>query len=554
MGISQFPTSSGGASANYDFVVDMNDTTNNIANLGSQFAAGAYSIAMASGDTTYDVYLLDADGATVGYSKSGSIVATAGFESLCVLGVAADEVISFTYSGSVSNTASQGDAVGAGAYLVSISPADLPEQDDTATITGGNFSTAVEINFTSGTVSYPAKNIVRNNSTQLVTTRPDGLIASLNPWSLEAINPGIVVPSGSDANILADAVTGGSGIAWVTTSPLENGTALETYSVTLSATDPDGAVTYGITAGTVAGLSLNSVTGVLSGTPTAAGTATVVATDLGGNTASREFVVNFVAATGGVISIADGYTVHTFASSGDFVALATIPAAQFIALGGGGGGGSGSNNTQSGGGGGGGGLLSSIPDYRSGANSTALASIEITAGTHTVTIGGGGATTTTGGATILGALLNASGGGGGGNAGIDGKSGGAGGGGGSGPLGSGDQLGGAGTAGQGLGGGPGIAANYTDNRAGGGGGTYEASTNGNGGKGTHNYLDERGWGAGGASGLFGQPGGSSGTDQTTYAGVAEGGAGTATFGGGGAGNFNDTSAGGSGGSGQLLVR
>lgn len=556
MGISVFPAAASG-SQNFDFVVDMNDTTNNVIELGQQYAAGAYSIALSSGDTSYDVYFVDENGATVGYGNDGIIVADAGFETAVILGVSSTEVITFTFAGAVSNASSQGDEPGAGAYLVSISPFDLPDEDDTATVTGGNFGTAIEINFTSGTVTYPAKNIVRNNSTQLVVTRPDGLISSLNPWNVVAVNPGVPEPTGTNAHILSGTVIGGSGVAWVTTSPLATAFPGSAYSVTLEATDPDGAVTYAITAGTFPGLSLNSTTGVLSGTATGYGSATVTATDAGNNTADRDFEVPFEAATGGIISTVGNYIVHTFNASGDFVPLVSIGTAEYIILGGGGGGG---ERNASAGGGGGGGLLSSIATFSSGSASSALSPVSFSPGTATVTIGAGGATgANQGSSTILAGVGTAVGGGHGGYTGNSFSQAGAGGSGGGAAKGS--YTGGLGTTGQGQSGG---STNVND-RGGGGGGTFGtvALNTPTGGLGTHNFLDERGWGAGGGAGVnytnASLPGGgSSGNDQSNYAGNgggqnAPGSNGAANFGGGGGGA--STNVGGwNGGSGKVVIR
>lgn len=571
MGISVFPAAGGGESVVNDFVVDLNDTTNNTAALSRQYAAGAYSVSLASGDTSFDIYLIAEDGSLVGYSNENTIVASAGFDTVVVLGVVSSEVVSFTYTGSVTNADTSGQEVTAGAYLTSISPSDLPDADDTANVIGGNFSTAVEINFTSGTISLPAKNIVRTDSTALVVTRPDALYASENPWSLEAINPGVTPPTGSNAHILAGTVTGGSGVVWVTTSPITSGTAGAAYAGTLVATDADGAVTYSITAGTFPGLSLNSATGVLSGTPTGSGTATVRALDQGGNFADRDFAIGYVVATGGVMSTVGNYTVHTFNSSSDFVAFDTIANAEYLVLAGGGGGGDGSSAS---GGGGGGGLLSSITGFSSGSATSAITPVSISAGTVVVTVGAGGAGSsssgrgTQGSSSVLTGYATAIGGGGGGgdSSQQNGGSGGSGGG-----ARGGSYSGGSGTTGQGFSGG-----NATDNSyAAGGGGTYEAGESvtsngsGKGGKGTHNFLDQRGWGAGGGGGNStmnirgGDGGGSSGSNQTSYAGKGSDGnavggrtnatSGVANFGGGGGGDGGQSN-GGSGGSGKVIVR
>lgn len=579
MGISTFPAASGGGAVNNDFVVDLNDTTNNVIDLPRQYVSGSYNIALSSGDTSFDIYFLDENGDSVAYSNSASIVASAGFQTVVILGVATDEIITFTFAGAVADANSEGDEPGAGAYLTSISPSDLPTADDTATVIGGNFSTAVEIFFDSGTVTKAAKNITRTDSTALIVTRPDDFDPALDPWDVRAINPGVTPPTGSNAHILAGTVDAGAVPVFQTTSPLPQAQVNQVYAATVVATDADGSVTYSITAGSVpAGLSFNGATGVISGTPTAgAETFTVEALDDGGNSNTREFDLPVQLATGGSVTTDGNYTVHTFNSSSDFIALGALNAVEYIILAGGGGGGAGFGNG-TGGGGGGGGLLSSISGFSSGSASAALSSINISAGTYAVAVGAGGAggdqagPGASGTDTSFATVGTAIGGGGaaGQNTNTAASSGGSGGG-----DSANSNAAGAGTTGQGFSGG----LSNSGLLGGGGGGTSEQGkdSSGNlvgadGGKGTHNFLDQRGWGAGGGGGAAnqnndgGSGGGSTGNDQTNLAGDggtrantsgADGFPGVANFGGGGggvgidAGNFGD---GGAGGSGKVVIR
>ena len=486
MAISQFPASGGGATANNDFVVDINNTANNTAALGRQYISGAYSVSLSSGDTGFDVYLLDANAALVGYSNSSSVVASDGFETVVVLGVAATEVISFTFTGSVSDATTAGNQVAAGAYLASVSPTDLPNADDTTSITGGNFSDTVSITFSSGATELPAKNIVRTNSTSLVVTRPDGLTSALNPWSVTALNPGVAAPTGSGANILTNVVTGGVGVVWTTTSPLPSGQAGSAYAETLVATDADGAVTYSIVSGSFPGLSLNSATGVLSGTPTGSGSGTVRALDQGGNFADREFALPVQLATGGTVSTQGNFIVHTFTASGTLEVLAEIASLEYAVVAGGGGGGFGYGNSPgAGGGGGAGGYRTSVTGDVSGENSTAETNLaNVAAQSITITVGAGGnggvgyysSNAGSGGASSIGSLVSTvGGGGGGGSQRYGGSSGGSGGG--KSNSGNASTSGGSGTALQGF-------AGFEDNvnsgsSFGGGGGAGQLGQNGN---------------------------------------------------------------------------
>jgi len=555
MAISVFPAG-GGEFVTNDFVVDMNETTNNVIDLGRAYAAGAYDVSLASGDTSFDIYALDTDGNSVGYTNDATLVTSGEFTSVVILGVATDERITFAFSGASNDATSEGDATGAGAYLTSISPSDLPDIDDTANIVGGNFATDVEIYFESGTVSTQAKNVVRSDSTALVVTRPDVLDPALDPWDVKAINPGITPPTGSNAHILAGTVDAGASPVWTTTSPLTAGTLNQAYLATVVATDADAGQTvyYEITSGSLAtGLTFGTATGVISGTPTTTqDTFEITAFDGQGGSNPRSFDIPLAVATGGSVSTVGNYTVHTFNASDDFITYAELTDVEyFIVAGGGAGGGN------EGAGGGGGGLLSSISGFQSGSATSALSPITIPAGTAAVVVGAGGAGAVSddgapGSDSVLTGFATAIGGGGGAwvNGGAD-----SGGSGGGSSFGAGNA--GSGTSGQGFSGG------NTNNMTGGGGGAAAAgeSTNGSdggdGGAGLNNF-EGNGYAAGGGGGNSSNTGtrGEAGSDKAGAGGFSNngGGSGTANFGGGGGGTPKANAAGGSGGSGKVIVR
>lgn len=490
MGISTFPAPDTGGQTN-DFIVDKNGTTNTDFIFGRSFAAGGYSIAV-TGSTAYDIYLLDANGSSVGYSNGTSIVASSAFETASILGLGTADTVAFTYSGPSTNATTTGQATGAGAFLTSISPSDLPQIDDTAIVSGGNFASGVEISFVSGTVTKAAKNVVVGSSTALVVTRPDDLIEDLAPYDLKAINPGITAPS-SGVNVLSGTVTAGTDPSFVTTSPILGAGTGTAFSTAILVSDSEGTVVnWQITSGSLpTGLALATATGVISGTPTQAVVAsfTVQITDDGGNTNSA----NFTLPVGAYIQSASGSAVETdthfyyvFTSAGDVVignSAGAGSSVEYLVIAGGGasGGKVGTSDVRAGSGGGGaGGLLNG---FLTGASD----------GTASITVGAGGATSTgdggSGSNSTFGTFVTAFGGGGGGQAesgntgvssGNPGLPGGSGGGGASGNsvnAGETSGAGGAGTAGQGNAGGSAVNGQYG---GAGGGGAAVAGSNGNG--------------------------------------------------------------------------
>jgi len=562
MAISIFPSTAAEFVSN-NFVVDMNDTSNNSVTLENVKQAGTYNISIESGDNSFDIYLLDNDGALVAYTNSTTVAPTGLFQIVVVLGVADSEIISFSYAGNVNNPDGEGDQPGAAAYLESISPTDLPSIDDTATITGGNFGADTEITFESGATVLPAKSITVSSSTELLVTRPDGLIEDDAPYTVRAVTTGVPEPTGTNANLLVDEVTAGSDPTWVTTSPLNPAGVGSSFSQTLEATDSDGTVVdYSVTAGTITpGLSLNSSTGEISGTATTAGTATftVTATDDGGNTTDREFTQEAGSGVSGGSTFSSGGFEYNLFTSSDDITIFTETEIEYLVIAGGGGSGGATNPSQGGGGGGAGGLLSGT------------ATISPT--TSTITIGAGGAAATNGNNTIAPLFGTAIGGGLGNDVNQDGGDGGSGGG-----AGGGDNTGGTGTAGQGFDGGD-TSGGGSGSGGGGGGGATEAgqdgvnATPGDGGDGSNAFstwatavslVIDGGYFAGGGGGGVGNnvtPGGDAGLGGGASGGVRgqNGNPGIANSGG-GAGGSGSTEISGSdrvganGGSGVVIVR
>jgi len=540
MAISIFPPVSsggGGSSGGNGFSLLVGSSGNTTFTFDTDQPAGAYSLSSQLNDTTFDIYLVTSGNENAGYTNSGALEATADFNRVVLYGGTENDILNFEFKPSAS-PATKGDvADGAAPFLTSATPTTLASLDDTTTVTGGNFATDVEISFTGqDTVVVPAKSVVRSSSTELIVTRPDAFLPAQEPFSMTATNAGITNPS-VFVNKLTDYFDAGSGLVWVTTSPLEVFITDSAYSDTLEATDVDGgAITYAVTTGSLpTGLSLNSSTGVISGTPTSSSpeTFTVTATDAGGNSSPREFVL----------------AVPPF--DVDYLVIA--------------GGAGGANDV--GGGGGAGGYRTNAGTSGGGASSEAALAITLSTN-YTVTIGAGGG---------IGGVAGGASGTNGSNATfwtITSLGGGVGAVAGTGPAGSGGSGGGAarrrtdngsGETGQGFAGA--IGSYYTQDGSGGGGGgagqVGQANADGPsaGGNGVASTITgisvTRGGGGGGGGGLNASPrssGGSGGGGDGGASYYQAGLSGTVNTGGGGGGGGSNTGSGANGGSGIVILK
>lgn len=287
---------------------------------------------------------------------------------------------------------------------------------------------------------------------------------------------------------------------------------------------------------------------------------------------SWQLIKQSFAATGGSVTEAQGYRIHTFTSSGTFTVTKGQAEVEYVVVGGGGAGGA-----DDGGGGGAGGYRSSVNGEPSGGGASAENKLLVTQGSYTVTIGAGcpgvehpgNRTTSQGGDTTFGSITAAGGGMGGHTDGIGtgyiGSPGGSGGGNHQAPN---DAPAGSGTTGQGYAGGRGDGNLGSTVYAGGGGGAAEAgNTDGlcHGGDGVQTSITGTpthlaGGGGGGhrldsSSRPGGNGGGGNGSHLTT---ANTGSAGAANTGGGGGGGPGTGSAyerrGHPGGSGIVIIR
>ena len=167
-------------------------------------------------------------------------------------------------------TGTEFKAIDAPPVINSIDDGDIDSAgggNQTIVITGSNFSSSVTVLLVANSGSdITPSTVTRNSATQItITHAKSGFVNANEPYDVKVTNE-----NGLSA-ILADAITVDNEPVWQTSvgaisgSPFNEG---DTLNVTLSATDPEGdTVTYALQSGALpSGISLNSSTGVLSGT------------------------------------------------------------------------------------------------------------------------------------------------------------------------------------------------------------------------------------------------------------------------------------------------
>ena len=246
--------------------------------------------------------------------------------------------------------------------VTAISPlevANLADGNETFTITGTNFQSGATVKFigTDGTELSPSSTTI-NSSTSITAVIAKNLFDNTKePYDVRVLN------SSGLSSSLDNAVNVDNTLSWVTVSgTIANISTLSSGThATVSATDPDGdTVTYAETGGTVlttAGLTLNSSTGAISGTPSSTGTKTfTIRATANSKTADREFSI---------------VVVQAYSSS-------------YLVIAGGG-------SSMSYGGGGAGGYRNSFSTETSGRNSSTETPLTLQQGiVYTITVGGGG--------------------------------------------------------------------------------------------------------------------------------------------------------------------
>ena len=180
----------------------------------------------------------------------------------------------------------------------SVSPSDFSGASGTTfTITGVGYVTGAVVTFVgSDNTQFTASTTTFVSTTSLTAVTPAVFPLSKSPYGVT-----VTLPSGATTNRAA-LITAGSHPTWTTASgSLGSFAETSSVSVTITATDPDGgAITYSIVSGSLpSGITLNSTTGVISGTAPGETVDTTYsftarATDIASNTTDRAFSITIL--------------------------------------------------------------------------------------------------------------------------------------------------------------------------------------------------------------------------------------------------------------------
>lgn len=426
----------------------------------------------------------------VGYTGSTGIGYTGSAGSAGTQGVSG-------YTGSVGATGSEGPT-GAGASVPKIAAIAYPDNDTAATTAGGQTITITGTGFVSGA------SVIINGTVASVVSVVNSTTITFTAPAISAGSHIVYVVNTDGTTALAVPGIQYSGTpAWTTPAGLLADVP-RSSSVNISlAANGDAPVTYSVYSGTLpSGLTLNSATGIISGTSPAVASSTtynftIRATDSQQQDTDRSFSI--------IVSlVAIGQAAYTSPGTSSWTAPANVTSVSVVAIGGGG---AQSGNTPNGGSGGGGlGWKNNIAvtpgnSYTVvvGAGSTAFGNGGSGGDSYfisTGTVRGGG-----GGGSVTGGTYTGDGGGNGGSGAAVGANyyGGNGGAGGyAGTGGSGGTGSSAGSAGSGGGGGGGAGNGNGFGKLGGGTGIYGQGASGSGGSGGDGLP-----GSGGSGVLYG---------------------------------------------------
>ena len=221
-------------------------------------------------------------------------------------------VISGTPSGSgTSNftvTATDANSItGSNAYSVTISGLPPTASAVSATVAANSSANPITLSLGGGTAASVAVASAASHGTATasgtsITYTPTAGYSGPDSFTYTATNAsGTSSPATVSITVSAPTLT-------LTPASLSNGTVGTAYSATFSTTGGTAPYSYAITAGTLpAGLSLNTATGALSGTPTTNGTSslTLTVTDAHGATGSQPYtlVIGAQAPTASAVSV-----------------------------------------------------------------------------------------------------------------------------------------------------------------------------------------------------------------------------------------------------------
>lgn len=278
-----------------NFVINVGSSTGNTYTLDKEYPAGGYAVSSGTNDVTLDIYLLNSSNTLVGKSSTRGITANYPFSKVIILGQQQNDILTFVYSGSAFSSTVSGNNPTAAAYITSISPTSLPNINDSVAITGGNFANDVLVYFIGSDLNYRlAKSVVKSSTTSIIAVRPNDLPVAYGPYTIYVENVGVPIPVGSNVHKIDNAISPGTLPSWTSPSQINYDTS-SAFSYSLTAPDQElSNITFSIVSGTLpTGLSLNSSTGVISGTPTQNQKNTVVfrATDAGGNYVDKSIIV-----------------------------------------------------------------------------------------------------------------------------------------------------------------------------------------------------------------------------------------------------------------------
>ena len=193
-------------------------------------------------------------------------------------------------------------AIAAPPLITTVSPSTYNGEAGTQfTINGSFFDVGASVKFIDNAgVEYTAATVTRNNAAQLLATTPQDFTVAQEPLKVKVLNP-------SGLSYILDAAIDCGGVPAWNTAAGSLGTCYDSmrmgYYVDVSAGDPDvnSTITYSIASGTLpSGMSLNTSTGRISGTPNAVGADTtsnfvLSAIDNAGNTTQRSFNITIKA-------------------------------------------------------------------------------------------------------------------------------------------------------------------------------------------------------------------------------------------------------------------